>query len=102
MSSRGSKTCHICQLSAKTSWQRCCVVVNIYSLLAVMAVRIFGVCRKLISANLTQGVRSNRNNLRRICLSSMLNGMYCTDSVNKALFVRLPFSLALTLVSISR
>jgi len=42
-----------------------------------MAVRIVGVCRKLINANLTQSVLCNRNALRKICLSSVFNGMHC-------------------------
>jgi len=42
-----------------------------------MAVRIFGVCRKLINANLMHGVRCNKNVLRKIGFSSALNGMLC-------------------------
>jgi len=41
-----------------------------------MALRIFGVGRKLINANVTQNVKCYKNTLRKICFSSVLNGLY--------------------------
>jgi len=41
-----------------------------------MALRILGVGRKLINANVTQSLKCSKNTLRKICFSAILNGMY--------------------------